>query len=204
MIEKESIEARQLKSKEAAEFEGEVTKLVKRWRYLLKLPWDIKVFVVRETTQLTGLGEDIVIHMEDDNKAKLEITMSDMHPYELEKRVVHELLHLPHLELEYRILQSLPEETQKKIGEEILTNGVLPWDEFLVDYQAETLVCLAHGFWPYYGVQPQDEFFDTKRRLPLDLRIYRDKNGEYRGRPFEVPMSELPQIYDIYKMSGLL
>jgi len=204
MVEKETIEARRLKGKEATEFEKEVTKLVERWKYLLKLPWDIQVFAVEHTTQLTGLGEDTVIHREDDNKATLEITMDDRHPYTLEKRVVHELLHLPHMKLEHEILENLPEATRKKIQEKVLINGILPWDEYLVDYWAETLVCLAHGFWPYYGVPPQDDFFDTKRRLPLDLRIYRDKNGEYKGRPLEVPMSELPQIYDAYKMSGLL
>jgi hypothetical protein len=203
MVEKETIEARRLHSDEATEFEEEVTKLVERWRYLLKLPWQIEVFAVTHTVQLTG-GEEAVIHMEDDGKARLEITVADRHPYKLEKLVVHELLHLPHLELEHKVLENLPNATRKKIWEEVFTYAGFPWDEFLVDYWAETLVCLAHGFWPYYGDSPQDDFFETKRRLPLDLRIYHDRNGEYKGQPLNLTMSDLPQIYDNYKMSGLL
>jgi len=205
MIEKEAIEARRLHGEEAVAFEEEVTKLVRRWKYLLKLPWDIEVFAVTHTTQLTGLGEDTVIHREDDNKAKLEITMSDRHPYELEQLVVHELLHLPHLKLGHEVLENLPKATRKKIQEEVFTNAGLPWDEFLVDYWAETPVCLAHGFYPRYHDPPEDSFFDPKRRLPLDLRIFRDSNGEYRSQTLKVPMSELPQIFDKHhKMSGLL
>lgn len=206
MVEKEAIESRRLKGKEAAEFEEKVTKLIKRWKYLLKLPWDIEVFAVTHTTQLTGLGEDTVIHREDDNKAKLEITMSDMHPYELEKRLVHELLHLPHLELEHKILENIPEATRNKIYEEVFAKSGLPWDEVLVDYWAETLVCLAHGFYPRYHDPPEDSFFDLNRRLPMDLRIFPDKNGEYKSQTLKVPMSEIPQIYENCRMSmsGLL
>ena len=206
MVEKETIEARRLHSKEATEFEEEVTKLVERWKYLLKLPWDIQVFAVKHTLQLTGIGEEAVIHMEDDNKAKLEITitMSDRHPYELENLVVHELLHLPHLKLEHEILQNLSKTAGKKIQEKVFGNGLLHWDEVLVEYWAETLVCLAHGFYPRYQDPPEDSFFDPERRLPLDLRIHPDENGEYKSPALKVPMSELSQIYDTYKMSGLL
>jgi hypothetical protein len=204
MVEKETIEARRLHSDEATEFEEEVTKLVERWKYLLKLPWNIEVFAVTHTVQLTGLGEEAVIHMEDDSKAKLEITMDDRHPYELEKLVVHELLHLPCLELEHKIRQNLPKTIGKKEQEEIFSNGPFTWDEVLIDYWAETLVCLAHGFYPLYHTPPEDSFFDPERRLALDLRIYRDKTGEYKTRTLKVPMSELPQIYATYKMSGLL
>lgn len=114
MIEKEAIEARRLHGEEAVAFEEEVTKLVRRWKYLLKLPWDIEVFAVTHTTQLTGLGEDTVIHREDDNKAKLEITMSDRHPYELEQLVVHELLHLPHLNLDTKSLRIFLRQHERK------------------------------------------------------------------------------------------
>lgn len=204
MIEKETIDARRLHGQEATEFENEVGKLVERWKYLLKLPWDIKVFAVKHTLQLTGFGEDAVIHVEEDNKAKLEITMWDRHPYELEKTVVHELLHIPIMELEQKITKNLSEQAKTEIQEKVLISGLFTWDEFLVGYWAETLVCLAHGFYPLYGAPPQDSFFDPKRRLPLDLPIVPDKTGEYISEALKVPMSELPQIYDNYKMSGLL
>ena len=206
MVEEETIDARRLHGEEAAAFEDEVTKLVRRWKYLLKLPWDIEVFAVTHALQLTGLGEEAVIHMEDDNKAKLEITMSDRHPYELEQLVVHELLHLPHLKVEHEILQNLSKTAGRKIREKVFSNGFLHWDEVLVDYWAETLVCLAHGFYPLYHTPPEDSFFDPERRLPLDLRIFQDENGEYRSRALKVPMGKIPQIYDNcnMSMSGLL
>ena len=204
MAKKETIEDRRLHGEEATAFEVEVTKLVERWKYLLKLPWDIEVFVVESPLWRTGLAEDAVIHLEDDNKAKLEITMFDRHPYELEKLVVHELLHLPQIKLEYEVFQYLSKTIEKEEQEEILSNGLSLWDEVLVDYWAETLVCLAHGFYPLYHTPPEDNFFDPGRRLPLDLRIYPDENGEYKSRALKVPMSKLPEIYDTYKMSGLL
>lgn len=147
---------------------------------------------------------DASIAIDNNRKGRLEITMLDRHSYELEKTIVHELLHLPFLELEHQCLSKLPKRTRERIQEESISSGLGSWDEVLVNYWAETLVCLAHGFYPSYGAPPQDDFFAPSHRIPLDLRIQRDTTGDYRSPALRVPMSELKRIYDNYKMSGLL
>ncbi|OGO23405.1 MAG: hypothetical protein A2Z28_06740 [Chloroflexi bacterium RBG_16_51_9] len=207
MQEKDNLETRRLHSQEATEFENEVRKLVERWKYLLKLNRNVEVFAVKKTSLQNSFGVEACIAIKDNNKAILEITMLDRHPYQLEKLIVHELLHLPTLELQDKILQHLPKSTKKKIWGEVLSSGEFGWDEYMVDYWAETLVCLAHGFYPQYQAPPQDEFFNQNRRIPLDLGFIRDsETGEYKSRTLKVPMNQLPQIYENCKMSmsGLL
>lgn len=199
----DSVEARKATGNEAVELQSQAKILLKRWQYLLKLWWDIELVIVNKTAP--GLGAvDASIHPLGEKKARLELFLEDRHPYVLEKHIVHELLHLPNLELEENILKNLPDESKTQISETALISGHMAWDEAMVMCWAETLVSLAHGFYPSFGAPPEDdEFF--KQRLPIDLRIWRDsKTGEYKSQCLPFPLSQLPQVLGDHPLAGLL
>jgi hypothetical protein len=203
-MEVSNMESRRLYSKEAKKFEKAVAKLVRRWKYLFKLDGDIEIVAVKHCKPgMLGVRDATIEPIDHDNrKYRLEIPMEDRHPYVLERIIVHELLHIPFMKFVHDICEKNPQLTEEKINEST-SSPLGKWEEQFVDYWAETLVCLAHGFYPQYGTPPKDNFFALDYRLPMDLRLFRNKDGEYCSPIWNVPINNILEGFARRNMLGL-